>query len=78
MTLCNGRPGGGREMFIPHTAPGFSGAKSILYLKYNGDVKLHKGFTFAAWHRVRGRYFESREAGALSFKNKSEQVLRET
>lgn len=51
--------------FFQHAAPGFSGAKSSLYLKFNGDVKLHKGLTFAGWQSVRESYFECTEAGVL-------------
>lgn len=52
--------------FFQHAAPGFSGAKSSLYLKFNGDVKLHKGLTFAGWQSVRESYFECIEAGCVT------------
>lgn len=51
--------------FFQHAAPGFSGAKSSLYLKFNGDVKLHKGLTSAGRQSVRESYLECTEAGVL-------------
>lgn len=51
------------QRFIPHSAPGYARAKSLLQLKYHGDVMLHKGVTFSAWHR--GRYFASSEICVL-------------